>query len=77
MGIFLKDFFAGNFWEKFFGRIFRRIFGRIVFFEEFFGRNYSFNFTVEGIDLFVKILVFIKILSKSRKRKEGGQNLDP
>jgi hypothetical protein len=32
---------------------------------------------MEGIDLFVKILVFVKILSKSRRRKEGGQNLDP
>ena len=38
--------------------------------EEFFGRNYLLNFNVEGIDLFVKILVFVKFLSKSRRRKE-------
>ena len=67
-------FFGGIFWEKCFGRIFGTIFVRIIFggilWEEFFGRNYLFHFNVEGIDLFVKIL------SKSR-RKEGGQNLDP
>jgi hypothetical protein len=32
---------------------------------------------MEGIDLFVKILVFVNILSKSRRRREGGRNLDP
>jgi hypothetical protein len=31
---------------------------------------------MEGIDLFVKILDFDKILYKGR-RKEGGRNLDP
>jgi hypothetical protein len=57
-GIFLAEFLGGIFWEKFFGRIFRRT---------------LFYFNVEEIDLFVKILVFVKILSKSRRRNEGGQ----
>jgi hypothetical protein len=30
---------------------------------------------MEGIDFLVKILVFIKILGKGRRK--GGQNLDP
>ena len=42
-----------------------------LFLEEFFGTNSLFYFNVERIDLFVKILVFIRILSKSRRRKEG------
>ena len=57
---------GGFFWEVFFGRIFGRIFfGRIIrriFREEF--------FVYIGIDLFVKILVFVKILSQWRRRKE-------
>ena len=39
--------------------------------EDCFWRNYLFYFNVERIDLFVKTLVFVKILSKSR-RKEGS-----
>ena len=79
-GNFSEGFFCwGIFWEKFFGGIFRKIclggffwedfFGGFfggLFLEEFFGRNY----------LFVKILVFVKTLSKSKK--EGRRkNLDP
>ena len=58
---------AGYFGRIFLGRFFR---------EEFLGRIFGlFYFDVEGIDLFVKILVFVKILSKS---KEGRRkNLDP
>jgi hypothetical protein len=32
---------------------------------------------MEGIDLFVKILVFVKILSKSKEGRKGGIILDP
>ena len=59
---FLEDFFGRIFLEDFFGRIIWRIFG-----EEF--------FVYIGIDLFVKILVFIQILSQWRRKKEGI--LDP
>ena len=43
-------------------------FGRI-----FFRRNSTKSYlNIEGIDLFVKILVFVKILSRSKEgRKEG------
>ena len=59
-------FFGGIFWEKFFGRTFWEDFR-----EDFFGRNSLYI----GIDLFIKILVFVKILSKS---KEGRKEiLDP
>ena len=62
---FLGGFFLGGFfWEDFFGRIIWRIFWGGILWEEF--------FVYIGIDLFVKILVFVKILSKSR-RKEGGR----
>ena len=48
-----------------------------LFLEEFFGKNYLFSFNVEGIDLFVKILIFVKILSKSKKgRKEEFRSLE-
>ena len=57
--IFLEDFFGGMFWEKFF----RRIFSGGFFWEEF--------LVCIGIDLFVKILVFVKILSQGRRRKEN------
>ena len=60
-GIFWEDFLGGFFWEDFWED----------FWEELFEGNYLFYFNVEGIDLFVKILVFVKILSKSKK--EGGQ----
>ena len=44
------------------------------FWEDFFGRNSTKSYlNMEGIDLFVKILVFVKILSQWR-RKEGGQD---
>ena len=69
------NFFGGIFLEDFFRRIFLEGFclggflGGILW-EEF--------FVYIGIDLFFNILVFVKILSKSRRRrKEGGQNLDP
>ena len=57
--IFLGGFFWEDFWEDFFGRIIRRI-----FWEEF--------FVYIGIDLFVKILVFVKILSQWRRKEEEG-----
>ena len=67
-GIFSKssEFFWRNVLGKFFGEDF---FGRI-FWEEF--------FVYIGIDLFVKILVFVKILSKSKKvgRKEEFRSLE-
>ena len=60
--MFLEDFFGGFFWriflEDFFGGFFWGIIGRIflggILKEEF--------FIYIGIDLFVKILVFVKIL---------------
>ena len=58
--IFWEDFF----WEDFFGKI---ILGGLLggyFWEEF--------FVCIEIDLFVKILFFVKILSQWR-RKEGGR----
>ena len=64
-----------DFLENFFGRIFLGgLFWRI-FLEDFFWRIFWEEFFVYiGIDLFVNILVFVKILSKS---KEGRKNLDP
>ena len=55
-------------WEDFFGKIFLEDFlvgflGGGILWEKF--------FVYIGIDLFVKILVFVKILSKS---KEGRKN---
>ena len=47
--------------EEFFGR---NVLGG------FFGRN-SFLIYVEGIDLFVKILVFVKILSEVTRKEEN------
>ena len=66
--IFWKDFFWEDFfWEDFLGGFFGRIFLGGFFWEDFwedcFWRNSLFYFNVEGIDLFVKILVFVKILS--------------
>ena len=57
-------FFGKIFWEDFLGG----------FLGGFFWRNSLCYFNVEGIDLFVKILVFVKILSKSQKE---GRILDP
>ena len=78
-GFFLEEFFWSNFlgeifWKDFLGGFFGRIFfGRIflggLFLEEIFGRNSLFYFNVEGIDLFVKILVFVKILSESTRKE--------
>ena len=76
-GIFWEKFCGGFFWEDFFGRNFL---GGILL-KEFFGRNSLFTLwylNMEGIDLYVKILVFVKILTQGRRRrKEGGRNLDP
>ena len=47
-----------------------------LFLEEFFERNYLFYSNVEGIDLFVKILVFAKILSKSRRKEDKLRALE-
>ena len=63
----MEDFFG----KFFFGRIF---FGRIIsriFWEEF--------FVYIGIDLLVKILDFVKILSQWRRKEKGGRTriLDP
>ena len=65
-GIFLEEFFWRNFLEGFLGGFFWE-----DFWEDCIWRNSLFYFNVEGIDLFVKILVFVKILGKSRRRKEG------
>ena len=58
----LVNFFGGIFWEDICERIFVRIFG------EEFKKSYL---NIDGIDLFVKILVFVKILylRKGRKKK--------
>ena len=57
----------GDFWEDFFGRIF--LGG--IFWEDFFGRNSTKSYlNIEGIDLLVKILVFVKILYLRKGRKE-------
>ena len=69
--IFRRIFLGGFFGRIFLGGFFRRIFWE-DFWEDCFWRNYLFYFNVEGIDLFVKILVFVKILSKSKK--EGRKN---
>ena len=53
------------FWRNFLGGF---------FWEDFFGRIFWEEFFVYiGIDLFVKILVFVKILSQGRRK----ENLDP
>ena len=69
MGVFLEGFFRRIFLGRTFGEDFWGGFFGGLFLEEFFGRNSLFYFNVEGIDLFVKILVLVKILSESRKRK--------
>ena len=70
LGICLEDFFGGIFFGGFFGKNFLGGFLGGMIWEEF--------FVYIGIDLFVKILVFVKILSQGR-RKEGGRTriLDP
>jgi hypothetical protein len=71
-GNFSQRFFWGvNFLEEFFERNFLEGFLGGFFWEDFFGRNFLFHFDVEGIDFIVEILVFVKILSKSKEgRKE-------
>ena len=61
LGNFSEGFFGGFFLDKFFGRIFLEELLGGFFWEEF--------FVYIGIDLFVKILVFVKILSKVTKKK--------
>ena len=62
-GFFLTEFFLWNFvgeifWEDFFGRNFLG-----GYLGGFFGRNSTKSYlNMEGIDLFLKILVFVKIL---------------
>ena len=79
-GIFWEKFFVRNFWVDFFWvEFFRRNFLGGTFWAEFFGRNSLFTLwylNMEGIDLYVKILVFVKILSQGRRRRKEG-NLDP
>ena len=75
-GLFCEKFFGGFFWEDFGRRIllgginlgesFWEDFGRI-FFEEL--------FVYIGIELIVKILVFVKILSPWKE--EGRKNFNP
>ena len=56
--IFWEDFLGGYFWEDFYGRNFL---GGLL--GEFFGRNSTKSYlNIEGINLFVNILVFVKIL---------------
>ena len=67
-GIFLVDFFGRNFLGGFF------LGG--IFWEDFFGKNSTKIYLhMEGIDLFVKILVFVKILYLRKGRKEENLNL--
>ena len=58
LGFFWRNFFGGFFWEDFLGGFFGRI-----FWEEFFVYIGKVILNMEGVDLFVKILVFVKILS--------------
>ena len=66
------EFFGKNFLGRFFGRIFLGGFLWEDFFvEDFFGRNLTKSYlNIEGIDLLVKILVFVKILYLRKGRKE-------
>ena len=76
---FFGNFSGGFFWRNFLGGIFLAdIFGRI-FLGGFFWENFlEESFVYIGIDFFVKILIFVKILSQwRRKEEEGGKNLDP
>ena len=65
-----RIFLGGFFWEDFLGGFLRRILGGILW-EELF-----VLLDVEGIDLFVKILVFVKILSKSTRKEEKFRSLE-
>ena len=81
-GIFLEDFFGGFFFDgiflveflgrNFLGGFFWEDFFRGFFGEDFLGRNSTKSYyNIEGIDLFVNILVFVKILYLRKGRKEG------
>ena len=73
----------GVFWEEFFGKYEMNFFGRIslreIFWEGCFERNSLFTLLKSakllGIDLFVKILVFVKILGVMQEGRP--RNLDP
>ena len=77
--IFLEEFLWRNFREQFFWESWEDFFG-----ENFFGRNFWGGFfreeffvqivkvsylNMKGIDLFVNILVFVKILSLGRRTR--------
>ena len=71
----------GNFlsiFGEFPGRFLGRNFWGEIFWKDFFGRIFwEESFVYVGIDLFVKILVFVKILSQStRKEEEEFQSLE-
>ena len=77
-GFFWDDFLGGFFWggilwEEFFGR--NSLFTLLKLFELRTFKYYlkGLNLNMEGIDLFVKILVFVKILSQWRRK--GGQEI--
>ena len=70
IGNCFEDFFLRNtlgeiLWVEFFER---NLLGGMLW-KEFFGRN-------SGIDLYVKIFIFVKILSQGRRGKIGGRNSD-
>ena len=67
----MEKFFGKIFWEDIFGRIFMGGIFWEDFWEDFFGRNSTKSqLNIEGIDLFVKILVFVQILSLRKGRKD-------
>ena len=58
-------------------RIFCEDFSGGLFWEDFWEDFWGGILCYIGINLFVKILVFVKILSKWRRKEEGRRNLDP
>ena len=78
MGIFQKGISGGIFFNVIFLEgFFCRIFLGGFFWEDYLG---GILWEEIGIDLFVKILVFVKILSqwrRRRRRKRKDKNLDP
>ena len=82
---FWRNFLGEIFWKDFLGGFFGRILWEDFFLGGFFWedfwedciwRNSLFYFNVEGIDLFVKILVFVKIFSKSTRKEEEFRSLE-
>ena len=61
------------FWEEFF----RRILSEKSFWEFFWEDIWEEFFVYIGIDLFVKILVFVKILSEWKRKEEEEENFNP